>query len=229
MKQMIVLALCGLIQSNLLAAPPKVDLPETLPSSGGVATFLPSDEVKNAVYYGLSNEQPFNPALVGGDSRAFLFFTRGLPEKSYKFLGVFSSDSGELTMKQFSVIVGSPPKPEPKPDDGVEPEPKPDIQTDELAWFVIIEETSERTVEIANLVDFQYLNSVIPSKKWKIYDPDTPDAVGQAYVRLAKDKNLKIPCILATASKDGKFLAGKNMQGMTKNDLASFIKIVTGK
>lgn len=98
----------------LAVAPPPRALsdfnpPDVLTPVSGFATFVPGPGVKDVRYIALDGEEPFPVALIGGDPKAFLFLTRGLPEKNYRFIGVASDSQGLLTQKAFAVRVGKPP------------------------------------------------------------------------------------------------------------------------
>jgi hypothetical protein len=87
--------------------------PAVLESKGGFATYLPPPEVKAVEYIALDGEEPFPVQIVGGSPTAFVFFTRSLPPKNYRFVGVASDAGGNLTRREFVVPVGAPPKTDP--------------------------------------------------------------------------------------------------------------------
>lgn len=91
------------------------DPPEKIESRGGFAIYTPGPDVKAVEYIALDGEEPFPVSLVGGSPTAFVFFTRGLPAKNYRFVGVASDAGGNLTRKQFSVPVGNVPAPKDPP------------------------------------------------------------------------------------------------------------------
>lgn len=83
------------------------DPPAILVPVSGFATYVPGADVKEVEYIALDGEEPFPVSLIGGDPKAFLFLTRGLPDKDYRFIGVASDSSGRLTRKAFIVRVGA--------------------------------------------------------------------------------------------------------------------------
>lgn len=90
-------------------AGPDFNPPDVLVPVSGFATFIPGADVKDVRYIALDGEEPFPTSLIGGDPKAFLFLSRGLPEKNYRFIGVASDKEGNLTQKAFAVRVGKPP------------------------------------------------------------------------------------------------------------------------
>lgn len=110
---------------------PDFNPPDVLTPVSGFATFIPPADVKDVKYIGLDGEEAFPVALIGGDPKAFLFLSRGLPEKDYRFIGVASSSDGTLALKPFVVRVGKPPRPPPKPKD-------PPVTTPQTYFFLVI-------------------------------------------------------------------------------------------
>lgn len=84
------------------------DPPPVMVPKSGFAVYVPPPDVKAVEYVALDGEEPFPAQLVGGSPTAFVFFARGLPEKSYRFIGVASDATGNLTRKPFVVQVGEP-------------------------------------------------------------------------------------------------------------------------
>lgn len=116
-----------------LASPPKFDPPEEIKVVSGVALYVPPDDCHSVVYIGLSGEEPFPLAQVGGSKTAFFFLTRGLPDGRYKFVGVATNSNGDQVRKDFSVVVGTPkPPPADPPDD-----PPPDDPAGKLYFLVV--------------------------------------------------------------------------------------------
>lgn len=91
------------------------DPPAVLEAKSGVAYYVPPADVKAVEYIALDDEEPFPVSVIGGSPTAFVFLTRGLPEKNYRFIGVASDSAGNLTRKAFIVPVGTPPKPKDPP------------------------------------------------------------------------------------------------------------------
>lgn len=85
------------------------DPPAILEAKGGFAIYNPPAEVVEVEYVALDGEEPFPVSQIGGSKTAFVFFTRGLPAKNYRFVGIASDSGGKLTRRQFSVPVGTPP------------------------------------------------------------------------------------------------------------------------
>lgn len=118
------------------------DPPEKLEPRGGFAIYTPDASVKAVEYIALDGEEPFPVSLIGGSPTSFVFFTRGLAPKNYRFVGVASDSGGNLTRKMFSVPVGGVPPgvpPPAKPPDTKPPE-KPPVETPALYYFLIVRE-----------------------------------------------------------------------------------------
>jgi len=111
--------------------------PAVLEPKAGYAIYLPPDDVKSAVYVALDGEEPFPIAEVGGSATAFVFPTRGLAPKNYRFVGVASDKDGNLTRKEFAVPVGTVP---PKNPPVTPPKVDPPAKTDPAAtyYFLIV-------------------------------------------------------------------------------------------
>ena len=95
------------------------DPPAVLDAKGGFAIYTPPADVVEVEYIALDGEEPFPVSQIGGSKTAFVFFTRGLPAKNYRFVGVASDSGGKLTRRAFSVPVGNVPPigtPPPKKD-----------------------------------------------------------------------------------------------------------------
>lgn len=80
------------------------------------------------------------------------------------------------------------PDPKPKPDPGPAPAP---ITSDH--WFIVIEETSTRTLEMAQLLDFRKWDTL--GARYRFYDPNSPDVKKQGYDKLVSTLNLKLPVL----------------------------------
>lgn len=100
--------------------------PPVLEPKAGYAIYLPPSDVKSVVYVALDGEEPFPIADVGGSATAFVFPTRGLASKSYRFVGVASDKEGNLTRREFAVPVGQTGTPPPKKTDPPATPPKTD-------------------------------------------------------------------------------------------------------
>lgn len=103
--------------------PANFDPPAVLQPKSGVAYYVPPADVKEVEYIALDGEEPFPVSVIGGNPTAFVFLTRGLPEKNYRFIGVASDSTGKLTRRPFVVPVGNPTTPAPK-DPPTTPVPK---------------------------------------------------------------------------------------------------------
>lgn len=121
----------------------------------------------------------------------------------------------------------------PGPNPPVPPGP---VVTDPNAWFVVVEETSQRTPELALMLDYRIWNEVITNGKYRFYDRNSPDAIQRKYDRLAEQEikeslgtqNPKsLPIILAVKD-NGDLIQSKSLP-KNKADLQSFYKLITGK
>lgn len=118
--------------------------PDNLESKGGFAIYLPPSDVVAVEYVALDGEEPFPASLIGGSPTAFVFFTRGLPEKSYRFVGVASDSGGKLTRKQFSVTVGEPKKDPPT----TEPPKQPSL----TYYFLVVRADGPATTQFTKIM-----------------------------------------------------------------------------
>lgn len=109
------------------------DPPALLVAKSGVAIYVPPDDVQEAEYIALDGEEAFPVSLIGGRKTAFVFLTRGLPAKNYRFVGVASDSTGKLTRKEFAVPVGNPPKDPP----GTTPKDPPAVPTGTYYFLIV--------------------------------------------------------------------------------------------
>lgn len=109
-----------------LSAPPKLVIPATVTPNGSYARLVPDTDAVAVTYIGLDGVDPF-PSEELKDARRFLLPTSGLAAKSYRFVAIGASATGEQTRADFSVIVGNPlpvpPGPGPSPNPPVPPGP----------------------------------------------------------------------------------------------------------
>jgi hypothetical protein len=125
-----------------------------------------------------------------------------------------------------------PPNP-PGPLPPVPPIPPGPVVTDPNAWFIVVEETSQRTPEIALALDHRLWNEVIQTGKYRFYDRNSPDAIQRKYDKLA-DQEIKasggtkmLPLLMAVRD-NGDLIQSKSLP-KNKADLQSFHKLITGK
>lgn len=121
------------------------------------------------------------------------------------------------------------PKPEPEPDPEPEPptpepEPQPDVDVPG-AWVVFVEESSERTVDMAKILgDAAYWQTYVTRDlKWRVYDDDSPNAV--SYLGIAN--SVGIPAMIVL-SPDGKVLSKSKVPAST-SAIDTIVKEVTGR
>lgn len=125
-----------------------------------------------------------------------------------------------------------PPVP-PGPQPPVPPGPNPPIVTDPNAWFIVVEETSQRTPELALMLDYRLWNKFITTHKYRFYDRNSPDAIKYNYTKLAEQEIREsggtkiLPIILAV--KDNGDLIKSISLPKTESDLQVFVKTITGK
>lgn len=92
----------------------------------------------------------------------------------------------------------SPPSPQPQPPTPNPPQPDPPRPTPPTPitsdhWFIVVEEDTERTPEVAQLLDFRKWDKL--GVHYRFYDDDSPDAVRLGYPKLIQKFNLKEPAL----------------------------------
>jgi hypothetical protein len=108
------------------AADGAFDPPAEITPTSGAAVYVPPATVAGAVYVGLDGEEPFDLRAVGGSKTAFVLLTRGLPAgKRYRFVGVASDAKGDLTRREFAVVIPGAPVPPKPPEPPTPPVPPP--------------------------------------------------------------------------------------------------------
>lgn len=114
------------------------------------------------------------------------------------------------------------PKPDPDPPDPPEPEPSVDIPG---SWVVFVEESSERTAEMAKIIgDADYWQTYVSRDlKWRVYDDDSPDAA--SYLDVAN--SVGIPAMIVL-SPEGKVLSKTKVPAST-TAIDMIVKEVTGR
>lgn len=102
---------------------------------------------------------------------------------------------GDIVRRQLDVVMGKGPQPPPKPDPKPDPKPVPVVAT----WIIVVEEKSNRTPEIAAVLNDQAMWRRIEAKglKWGIYDPNSPDAIRLKYPDALTAKGLTVPAVIA--------------------------------
>lgn len=133
--------------------------------------------------------------------REFLFTG---PAGSYTFEAVASSKEGITTFERSQIVIGDG-KVTPTPDDHKQPPPPippdpPGPVKGKVAWVVVIEETSQRTPEVAKvLADVAAWNAL--GVKWRFYDQDDAYAKIAGYKRTADKANVALPALLLISDK----------------------------
>ncbi len=122
------------------------DPPAVMVPRSGFAVYVPPAEVKAVEYIALDGEDAFPVQVVGGSPTAFVFFSRGLPEKSYRFVGVASDAQGNLTRKQFAVTVGAP-----KPPGTTPPKDPPAVPSDTF-YFLVVRADGPATAQFTKIM-----------------------------------------------------------------------------
>lgn len=92
--------------------------------------------------------------------------------------------------------------PQPPPNPGPNPNPQP-APVAKAAWVIVVEETSQRTPQIAAVLgDLNYWKA-LPGRglRWRLYDADSPDARAKGFDKIAAKAGL--PCVIFL-DKDGK-------------------------
>ena len=111
---------------------------------------------------------------------------------------VGAKGEGECLRQKLRVNGGLAPQPPPNPN----PQPRP-APVSKAAWVVVVEETSQRTPQIAAVLgDLNYWKT-LPGRglSWRLYDADSPDAKAKGFDRVGKAAGL--PCVIFL-DKDGK-------------------------
>lgn len=112
--------------------------PDVLEAKAGFAIYVPPASVKAVFYLGLDGEEAFPVHLVGGSPTAFVFMTRGLPVKNYRFVGIASDAAGNLTRKDFVVPVGKPPATPAPPTSPAPPVVTPPAPVPATYYFLVV-------------------------------------------------------------------------------------------
>lgn len=98
------------------------------------------------------------------------------------------------------------PKPDPKPEPGPDPTPEPS-DFEKSNWLVLVEESSERTVEVAKIVNSSYWLSGFVGRGYNrplVYDDDSEE--GKAFIESAKaTRQESSQPFFGIMDKDGKF------------------------
>lgn len=117
------------------------------------------------------------------------------------------------------------PKPQPEPQPKPQPEPVVDPATTQNAWLVVIEETQDRTPEIARVLTDRAFWDGLHARglHFRLIDRDSPDAAN--YVAIADA--LGLPALLILMA-DGKLIS-KTPLPKTVADLDALTKRVTAR
>lgn len=164
------------------------------------------------------------------------FYGTGLPGTYAVRVTVAYLDGKKVRVKSLkkSIVIGDgkqvdPPKPKPQPD----PEPVTEVVPE--AWFILLEESSERfrNPDAIPLFLETYWNSLAIKKgHWRIYDRDSPDATRQGYTRAAEkvisgsNGTLKLPLVMAYTP-SGSLISARNL-GADRDDLRQWVRKITG-
>lgn len=190
MRRLVVISLLLLIPSVLLAAPPRLIIPDEVRPNGQYVDFVPDTDAVSVTYVGLSGVDSF-PSNRLSDHRAFLLSVYGLAQGQYKFSAIASSKDGEQARKDFTVLIGTSPLPPtppgpipPGPIPPTPPPPSPPVPFQGKMVLIVYE-----TEEAAKIPEKQqqilygkatreYLDSKCSqepgrnTKAWRIYDKD---------------------------------------------------------
>ena len=193
-----------------VAAPPALDLPAEVRPANGYARLTPKTDAVSVVYVALDGVYPF-PSEELKNPRAFVLPAAGLKDGRYRFVAVAAGKGGEQSQGEFVVIVGkADPGPEPAPGPSPKPpEPKPAPVAGTL-YVVVVEETSQRTPELARVLNDAAFWGGLKGKDvlHRFYDKDAPEVVTQKYLPHATKAGL--PAVLLM-DKAGKVLDAKKL------------------
>ena len=116
-------------------------------------------------------------------------------------IGSKSFTEDDVIRRTIDVDAGQGPQPPPIP----EPKPNPPEPKQAVAWVVVVEETADRTPEVAkvlgDLTYWQGLRKREPAVEWRFYDKDSPEAKKRNYDTFGREVGL--PAVLLLGA-DGK-------------------------
>jgi hypothetical protein len=131
------------------------------------------------------------------------------------------------------VIGGTPPKPEPGP--GPQPDPNPDPEpgpkpepNSDAKWIVVVEETNERSVETAKLMNNLKFWESLKTRglQYRFYDDDSPDAASYRGYAVTTG----FPSVLILDSKGTVLYMSKLPSGSKAEDeISRTVKEVSGR
>lgn len=145
----------------------------------------------------------------------------------------WNTGSEDITFLGTNPLPPGPNPPGPLPPVPPGPLPPGPVVVDPNAWFVVVEETSQRTPELALMLDYRIWNEVVTTGKYRFYDRNSPDAIQRKYDKLAEQEiresggTKSLPIILAVKD-NGDLIQSKSLP-KNKADLQAFHKLITGK
>ena len=211
-----------LAASVAVAAPPVLDLPAEVRPANGYARLTPKTDAVSIRYVALDGVYAF-PTDELKDGRRFVLPVSGLKDGRYRFVAVAAGKTGEQTEADFVVVVGKavPPDPDPRPDPKPDPKPQPDpapVVTGTV-WLIVVEETADRTPELAAVLnDLAYWQGLRSKDvQFRFYDKDAHDPAAKSHLPAATKVGL--PALLVV-DKSGKVLDGRRLTSKADVDAA---------
>lgn len=218
-----------LVPTLVWSAEPKINGPEKI-EEGKLLRLSISDLPKNATVEWESDSLDFD----GTDDGKFV--GTGL-RGPHKIVGrVFTLEGDRVRTKRLThvVTIGEAKKDVPPP---IPPNPNPNPpQPNELspdAWFMVIEETQERTSDIASMLEFSFWDSLpLKTGHWHHFDQNSKTAQDKGYLDKAKAEiiksngTLKYPLILAI-KQSGPLIESRNL-GTDRADIRKWVNKITG-
>jgi hypothetical protein len=189
-----------------IAAPPAVVFPKSTEATSEYVTIIPKTDAKSITYVGQSGIEPFPSSLLS-DPKAFVLPVRGLPQGTYKFVGVASLND-EHNRFDFEIIIGQKASPVPVPPNPVPPNPNPNpapnpgLVYDPPVWVYLVEDVNKRTPEIVKVLADEPFWKGLETAGYgvRFYDITSADAKRMGFDTL-KDKSgqlMKTPFIFTT-------------------------------
>jgi hypothetical protein len=204
-----------------IGAPPVLDLPAEVRPVNGYARLTPKTDAVSIRYVALDGVYAFPPEELK-DGRRFVLPAAGLKDGRYRFVAVAAGKTGEQAEAEFVVVVGKV-----APDDGkkkdddkkAEPPIPPAPVVMGTVWLVVVEETSQRTPELAAVLgDLAYWQGLrTKDVMFRFYDKDSTDPALKSH--LPDALTVGLPALL-TMDRTGKIYDARKLAGKSDVDAA---------
>lgn len=195
-------AFLSLLASALasFAEPPSLAIPADLKPTNGYVRFTPTTEAKSVVYIARDDAYPF-PSEELKDPRRFILPVVGLKDGTYRFFAVGSLND-EMTVVEFSVVIGKPTTPGPPP---VDPPKDPPPAPAGTVYFMVVRPDGPAQAEFASIMaDPAWAEHRAAGRRVKDYTLTESTAIYKL------PSGTTLPCVVTISSgpKDSKVLAG---------------------